>query len=585
MINLTIDRVPVSVEPGTTVLEAARQHGIRIPTLCYLKDINQIGACRMCLIEAKGYRGLQTACTLPCAEGMEVSTNTKDVRETRKLILELLLSDHNISCPTCVRQGNCELLRLSQEAGITDLPIKGELHQSAIDHSSPAISLDATKCVLCQRCVAVCREVQGVSAIGLVNRGFESRVAPFFQAQLNAAACANCGQCTLVCPTGALTERDDTAAVWEALHDPTKHVIVQTAPAIRVAVGETFGLPAGSISTGQMVTGLRRLGFDRVFDTTFTADLTIVEEASELEERLTHGGTLPLITSCSPGWVKYAEHFYPTMLPHLSTCKSPQQMFGALAKTYYAEKYGLDPKDIVSVSIMPCTAKKFEAGRPEMNASGYQDVDHVLTTREFGRMLRQAGVNLKKLPDSEFDSPLGLSTGAGVIFGTTGGVMEAALRTAAEWLTGNQLNGRVKFTEVRGEVRGIKEATVVVGGNVLRVAVANGLAAAARMLEKIQAGEVQYHFVEIMGCPGGCIGGGGQPIPPDGPEELDEVRQARIQSLYTIDEMSTIRRSHENPAVQALYREFLGEPLGEKSHHLLHTHYQVRHPAGVRTGR
>ncbi|HWI65102.1 MAG TPA: NADH-dependent [FeFe] hydrogenase, group A6, partial [Symbiobacteriaceae bacterium] len=536
MINLTIDRVPVSVEPGTTVLEAARQHGIRIPTLCYLKEINQIGACRMCLVQVKGFRGLQTACTMPCAEGMEISTNTKDVRDTRKLILELLLSDHNISCPSCVRQGNCELLRLSQEAGITDLPIKGELHECHLDASSPSIQLDSSKCVLCQRCVAVCRDVQGVSAIGLVNRGFESRVAPFFQAQLNTAACTNCGQCTLVCPTGALTERDDTARVWDAIHDPTKHVIVQTAPAIRVAIGEMFGMAPGAVTTGQMVTGLRRLGFDKVFDTTFTADLTIVEEASELVERLTHGGPLPLITSCSPGWVKYAEHFYPGLLDNLSTCKSPQQMFGALAKTYYAEKFGIDPKDIVSVSIMPCTAKKFEAERPEMNGSGYRDVDFVLTTREFGRMLRQAGVNLAKLPETEFDSPLGLSTGAGVVFGTTGGVMEAALRTVAEWLTGNQLNARIKFTEVRGEVRGIKEATVVVGGNVFRVAVANGLAAAAKLLEKIQAGEAEYHFVEIMGCPGGCIGGGGQPIPAEGPEDLDEVRAARIKSLYTIDE-------------------------------------------------
>ncbi|HWI52708.1 MAG TPA: NADH-dependent [FeFe] hydrogenase, group A6 [Symbiobacteriaceae bacterium] len=585
MINLTIDRVKVEVEPGTTVLEAARQHGIRIPTLCYLKEINQIGACRMCLVEVKGYRGLQTACTMPCAEGMDVATHTRDVRDTRKLILELLLSDHNISCPSCVRQGNCELLRLSQEAGITDLPIQGEHHAAHIDRSSPSIVLDGSKCVLCQRCVAVCRDVQGVSAIGLVNRGFESRVAPFFEAQVNTAACTTCGQCTLVCPTGACTERDDTARVWDAIHDPTKHVIVQTAPAIRVAVGETFGLAPGAITTGQMVTGLRRLGFDKVFDTTFTADLTIIEEASELVARLTHGGPLPLITSCSPGWVKFAEHFYPKMLDHLSTCKSPQQMFGALAKTFYAQKYGIDPKDIVSVSIMPCTAKKFEADRPEMNASGYRDVDFVLTTREFGRMLRQAGVNLGKLPETEFDSPLGLSTGAGVIFGTTGGVMEAALRTAAEWLTGDHLNARIKFTEVRGEVRGIREATIVIGGNVLRVAVANGLAAASKLLEKIEAGEAEYHFVEMMGCPGGCIGGGGQPIPADGPEDLDEVRQARIQSLYTIDELSTLRRSHENPAVQALYREFLGKPLGEMSHHLLHTHYHVRHPAGVRSKR
>jgi iron-only hydrogenase group A len=582
MIHLTIDRIPVIVPEGTTVLEAAREAGIRIPTLCYLKEINQIGACRMCLVEVKGFRSLQTACTLPCAEGMEVSSNTRSVRDTRKLILELILSDHNISCPSCVRMHDCELLRLSQEAGITDLPFGGEKHPARLDRSSPAIQLDASKCVLCQRCVAVCREVQGVSAIGLAERGFDSRIAPFFEASLDSAACANCGQCTLVCPTGALTEKDDTAEVWAALQDPDLHVVVQTAPAVRVAIGETFGLAPGSVTTGQMVTGLRRLGFDRVFDTTFAADLTIVEEASELVERLESGSPLPLITSCSPGWVKYAELFHPQILEHLSTCKSPQQMFGALAKTYYAEQAGIDPGKIVVVSVMPCTAKKFEASRPEMNASGCRDVDFVLTTRELGRMLRQAGISLPRLPESDFDAPLGLSTGAGVIFGTTGGVMEAALRTASEWLTGNRDESRIAFTEVRGEVRGIREATVTVGSAELHVAVANGLSAAARLLEQIASGEAHYHFVEIMGCPGGCIGGGGQPIPAEGPEVLDQVRQARIASLYAIDAGSAIRRSHENPAVQALYREFLGAPLGPRAHSLLHTHYHVRVPALAR---
>ncbi|MDF2628249.1 MAG: iron hydrogenase [Symbiobacteriaceae bacterium] len=581
MINLTIDRKQVQVESGTTVLEAARSMGVNIPTLCYLKNINKIGACRMCLVEVKGARGLQTSCTTPCTEGMEVTTNNTAVRAARKLVLELLLSDHNMECPTCVRAGNCELLQLSQEHGVSGIRYEGEKHAAHCDCDSPSLSIDSSKCVLCQRCVAVCREVQGVSAISLVGRGFESAVTPFWKTSIDAAACALCGQCTLVCPTGALTEKDDTEKVWAALMDPTKHVIVQTAPATRVAIGEMFGMPHGAIATGQMVAAIRSLGFDRVFDTNFSADLTIMEEASELVSRLQNGGPLPLITSCSPGWVKYAEHFFPDQLDHLSSCKSPQQMFGAIAKTYYAEKQGIDPKDIVSVSIMPCTAKKFEAARDEMNASGYQDVDYVLTTRELGRMIKQAGLNLAKLRPEEYDVPLGIGTGAGQIFGTTGGVMEAAMRTAAAWLGGTDMP-RLTFQEVRGEVAGIREATVVINGNVFFLAIANGLAAAGRIMEKIKAGDTRYHFVEIMGCPGGCIGGGGQPIPSEGPDALEEVRLARIKSMYAIDEAQTIRRSHENPAIQELYREFLGAPLSHKSHELLHTHYHGRGPAGVR---
>jgi len=578
MINLTIDGRPAVVEPGTTVLEAARKMGVRIPTLCYLKEINQIGACRMCLVEAEGLRGLQTSCTLPCAEGMVVRTNSPALRSARKLVLELLLSDHNMSCPTCIKADNCELLRLAHEAGVSVIDWKGERHEPRQDLQSPSLAVDGSKCVLCQRCVAVCRDVQGVAAISLVDRGFDSKIAPFFGFTLDRAACTYCGQCTLVCPTGALTERDNTEEVWAALYDPTKHVVVQTAPAIRVSVGETQGMAPGSVTTGQLVGALRQLGFDRVFDTNFTADVTIMEEASELVDRLKNGGPLPLITSCSPGWVKFAEHFYPQLLENLSSCKSPQQMFGALAKTYYASKAGINPADIVVVSIMPCTAKKFEASREEMDSSGFRDVDHVLTTREFGRMLRQAGIRLEAMPEDTFDAPLGISTGAGTIFGATGGVMEAALRTAAAWLEGD-LVGRVEFQEVRGT--GIREATVTIAGTELKVAVANGLAGAGRLMDRIRAGEASYHFVEIMGCPGGCIGGGGQPIPAEGPGALEAVRRARTQSIYSIDEASTIRRSHENPAVQELYREFLGAPLGEMSHHLLHTHYHSRTPVGV----
>ncbi|WP_374712559.1 NADH-dependent [FeFe] hydrogenase, group A6 [Symbiobacterium terraclitae] len=581
VINLTIDRRPVSVEPGTTILEAARQNGIRIPTLCYLKEINQIGACRMCLVEVEGARGLQTACTVPCTEGMVVTTNSRKVREARKLVLELLLSDHNIECPTCLRASNCELQQLSQELGVGQVTLHGERHHARIDDATGAITVDGSKCVLCQRCIAVCRSVQGVSAISLTQRGFNATVNPFFEVSLNDAACALCGQCTVVCPTGALTEHDDTEAVWQALLDPEIHVVVQTAPAIRVSIGEPFGLPSGAISTGQMVAGLRRLGFDQVFDTVFAADLTIMEEATELVQRLQRGGPLPLVTSCSPGWVKYAEHFFPDMLENLSSCKSPQQMFGAVAKTYYAEKAGVDPAKMVVVSIMPCTAKKYEANRPEMNASGYKDVDYVLTTRELARMFRQAGIDLPSLPEEEFDNPLGIGTGAGTIFGTTGGVMEAALRTAAAWLEPDSPSPKIEFTEVRGVPFQVREATVSVNGISLNVAVANGLAAAGWVMEQVSSGAKNYHFVEIMGCPGGCIGGGGQPIPAKGPAALEEVRRARIESLYTIDERMTIRRSHENPAVQQLYAEYLGKPGSERAHHLLHTHYHARVPAGI----
>jgi iron-only hydrogenase group A len=584
MINVTIDRRQVQVEPGTTVLEAAKSVGINIPTLCYLKKINQIGACRMCLVEVEGARGLQTSCTIPCAEGMKVTTNSPTVRNARKLVLELLLSDHNVSCPTCNKVENCQLLNLSRDLGVTEVTYTGAKHPSKCDFESPSLAIDPSKCILCQRCVAVCRDVQGVSAISLVDRGFDSGVAPFFEASIDDAACALCGQCTLVCPTGALMEKDDTEVVWNVLQDPTKHVVVQTAPAIRVSIGEAFGLPSGTVSTGQMVAGLRMLGFDKVFDTNFSADLTIIEEASELVDRIQNKGPLPLITSCSPGWVKFAEHFYPEQLQHLSSCKSPQQMFGAMAKTYYAQKAGIDPKDMVVVSIMPCTAKKFEAARPEMNSSGYQDVDYVLTTRELARMLKANGINLAKLPGEDFDNPLGISTGAGTIFGVTGGVMEAAMRTAAAWLTNEEIP-RIQFNEVRGEVAGLKEATVIIGGNVLRVAIANGLTAAGRVMDRIKNGEAKYDFVEIMGCPGGCIGGGGQPIPAEGPGALDEVRLNRIKAVYSIDEAKMIRRSHENPAIQELYREFLGTPNGERAHHLLHTHYTKRTPVGVRKGK
>jgi len=565
MINLTIDNRPVAVEEGTTILEAAKSVGVKIPTLCYLKDINEIGACRVCLVEVEGARTYIPSCVAPVAEGMVVKTHTPDLIKARKLVLELILSDHPMECLTCRRNQNCELQDLAEEYGLSEIRFEGAKTEYPIDDSSPAIMRDPRKCVLCRRCISVCTNIQSVQALTAQNRGFDTLIAPAFNEKL-----ANMdGQCSLVCPTGAIVEQDDTDKVWAALADPTKHVVVQTAPATRVQMGEALGAEPGTIATGQMVAGLRSLGFDKVFDTDFSADLTILEEGNELLHRVNNGGVLPMITSCSPGWIKFIEHFYPQLLPHLSTCKSPQQMFGALVKTYYAEKAGIDPKDIFCVSIMPCTAKKYECKRPEMHSSGYQDVDVVLTTRELGRMFKQAGLDMTNLPEEEYDAPLGISTGAGEIFGASGGVMEAALRTVYEVVTGKELED-INFTACRG-LEGAKEATVQVGDLPVNVAITNGLANARAVLDRIVAGEADYQFIEVMCCPGGCIGGGGSPIPTN-----TDIRLKRIDAVYTVDERMALRKSHENPAVKELYDEFLKEPLGEKSHELLHTHYTPR---------
>ncbi|MEW5952868.1 MAG: NADH-dependent [FeFe] hydrogenase, group A6 [Bacillota bacterium] len=567
-VTLTIDGKQVEVAAGTSVLEAARLAGIKIPTLCFLKDLNEVGACRVCLVEVQGARALQASCVIPAANGMAVRTNTPAVRRARRLNLELIMSNHPRECLTCPRSTNCELQQLASELGISELRFAGDLPPYEPDHSSLSLARDPRKCILCRRCVSVCEKVQQVHAISPQERGFNTVVAPAFCEPLGDVACINCGQCVLVCPTAAIHEKDQTAEVWAALSDPGKHVVVQTAPAVRVSIGEIFGQEPGSVVTGQLVAALRRLGFDKVFDTDFTADLTIIEEGSELLQRIKEGGRLPLITSCSPGWIKFIEHFYPEMLAHLSTCKSPQQMFGALAKTYYAEKAGLDPADIFVVSIMPCTAKKYEAQREEMRDSGYQDVDVVLTTRELGKMLKEAGIEFSALEEEEYDSPLGISTGAGVIFGATGGVMEAALRTAYELVTGEALPS-LDLHDVRG-LEGVKEASVDIKGTVLKVAVTNGLGNARKILDKVRNGE-EYHFIEIMCCPGGCIGGGGQPIP-----TTTEIRAKRAAGAYRADQAMVLRKSHENPAVQELYKEFLGQPLGHKSHELLHTHYVPR---------
>ncbi len=569
IITVYIDDKPVTVEEDTTILEAAQKAGKKIPTLCYLEKINKVGACRVCVVEVEGAKTLVASCVTPAQDGMKVHTNTERVRKARKFNLELLISNHKMDCLTCMRNGNCELQDLAEEFGIREVRFEGRKTNFPIDDSTPAIIRDPQKCILCRRCVSVCSAVQTVEAIVTRGRGFDTVVAPPFNDDLENSPCVQCGQCVLVCPTGAITEREHIEEVWSAINDPDKHVVVQTAPAIRVSIGQEFGLEPGEVSTGQMAAALRTLGFDKVFDTDFAADLTIMEEGNELLQRINSGGKLPMITSCSPGWIKFIEHFYPELTDHVSTCKSPQQMFGALVKTYYAKKYNIDPAKIVSVSIMPCTAKKFEAGRPEMTDSGYADIDYSLTTREFARMIKQAGIDFKNIEEEDFDEPLGLSTGAALIFGASGGVMEAALRTAYELVTEKELP-TLDFEIVRG-MQEIKEAEVNLDGTKLKAAVAHGLKNARILLDLIKEGKADYQFIEIMACPGGCIGGGGQPIPTN-----TEIREKRIAGIYKGDKEMKIRKSHENPAVKKIYEEFLKEPLGEKSHHLLHTNYTGR---------
>ncbi|HNT68054.1 MAG TPA: NADH-dependent [FeFe] hydrogenase, group A6, partial [Syntrophorhabdaceae bacterium] len=547
MINLTIDGRQAEVEEGATILDAALKINIHIPTLCYLPEVQAIGACRVCLVEIEGNRTLQAACVTPAADGIKVFTNTERVRKARRFSVEMLLSNHPFECLTCARNLNCELQKLAYDLGIREVRFTGAKSGGRIDESSPAIRRDQNKCILCRRCIAVCQEIQSVTALYARGRGFETRVEPAFDRNINDVACTNCGQCSLVCPVGAITEKECIQEVWGAINDPAKFVVIQDAPAVRAALGEEFGYPPGTLVTGKMLAAARMLGFDRVFDTNFAADLTIMEEGSELLKRVKEGGALPLITSCSPGWIKFIEHFYPEMLPHLSTCKSPHQMLGALAKTYFAKKAGVDPKDIVVVSVMPCTAKKFECSRPEMTDSGFKDVDYVLTTREFARMIKQAGINFDSLADGYYDDPLGEYTGAATIFGATGGVMEAALRTAYEVATGKTLTN-IEFAAVRG-LEGIKEATIPVEGiGDLRVAVAHGLGNARKLVERVKEGKTTYHFIEIMACPGGCIGGGGQPIPVN-----NEIRALRAKALYMEDEHLTYRKSHENPAIKRMY--------------------------------
>jgi iron-only hydrogenase group A len=587
MPNLTIDNAGVEVPWGTTILNAARTVGIRIPSLCYLEGVHVIGGCRVCLVEVAGARTLAASCSTPVAEGMKVLTNTPKVRAARRMVVELLLSDHGGECQTCVRSNDCELQAVARDLDVRELHFTGAQHQRLVDTSTPALVRDSSKCIMCRRCITVCSEIQATRALWAQDRGFESVAAPAFGHDLSSVACVQCGQCAAVCPTAAITEKDHIEQVWAALSDHSKHVIVQTAPAIRAGLGECFGLPPGTRVTGRMVAALRRLGFARVFDTNFTADLTILEESTELLMRLKTAlvdrqpVALPQFTSCCPGWIKFAEYFHPDLLPNLSTAKSPQQMFGALAKTYYAQKTGRQPGDIVVVSVMPCTAKKFEAQRPEMNAGGGQDVDAVLTTRELGRMITQAGIDFLALPDETMDQPLGISSGAADLFANTGGVMEAALRTVWCVVTGRPFPFEKLHVAPIAGLAGVKEVSITIPdtvpewkflkGQTLNLAVAHGLANAERLIQQVQAGEARYHFIEVMACPGGCIGGGGQPR-----FTTNEVRLARMKAIFSEDEGKPLRLSHENPSVALLYRDFLGQPLSEKSHHLLHTHYRAR---------
>ena len=588
MVNITINNLAIEVPEGTTILKAAKQNGINIPTLCYLENVQEPGSCRVCVVEVEGAKTLQPSCVTKVTEGMKIFTNTKKVRDARKMVLELILSDHPWECNTCERNQDCELQKLAEEYGIREVRFASVKERVPLDESTPGIIRDPNKCILCRRCVTVCQEVQGVGTLAPRARGFDTIIAPGQGDLLSEAVCVQCGQCAAVCPVGAISEKDDIDEVWEAIDDPNKYVVVQTAPAIRAALGECFGLEPGTLVKGKMTTALKRLGFNKVFDTNFTADLTIMEEGTELLTRLKKilvdgdkNTVLPMFTSCSPGWINYMENFYPELIPNISTCKSPQQMFGAVAKTYFAEKIGKKKEDITVVSIMPCTAKKFECNREEMTDSGVKDVDYVLTTRELGKFIKRAGIDFVNLPDEEMDAPLGISTGAADIFANTGGVMEAALRTAYEIVTGNEIpfNG-LHISPIQG-LDGVKEASLKIEGTkkewaflegvVVNVAVAHGLGNAKKIIEKVLSGEKVYHFIEIMACPGGCIGGGGQPR-----MTTDEVRQARIKAIYQEDEGRKYRKSHENPAVKALYEEFLVKPLGEKSHHLLHTKYSSK---------
>lgn len=573
-VKLTINGAEYEVASNLTVLEAARTVGIDIPTLCFLKDINEVGACRVCVVEVEGARALQASCVLPVREGMVINTNNTRVRKARKNTVELLLANHNRECTTCVRSKNCELQSVSEELGIREIGFEGAKREGSFDNLSPSIVRDSSKCILCGRCVGACKKVQGIGILDFTNRGFETMVGPAFEMSMNETPCIYCGQCMVVCPVGALTEKSAINKVWDLIEDKSKHVIVQSAPAVRAALGEEFGYAIGTNVTGKLATALRRIGFDRVFDTNWAADVTIMEEGHELLNRIQNGGVLPMITSCSPGWVRYIEFNYPELLPHLSSCKSPQNMFGALAKSYYAEKHGIDPKDIAVVSVMPCTSKKSEIARPELEVEGLRDVDVSITTRELALMIKEARLEFDKLEEGTFDAFMGDYSGAGVIFGATGGVMEAAIRTVADVLTGQDVE-TVDYTAVRG-LEGIKEATINVAGMDIKIAVAHNTTNAGIVLEKIKNGEADYHFVEVMACPGGCVNGGGQPIQPASVRNVIDIRAERAKALYSEDASKTVRKSHKNPEIIKLYAEYLGTPNGHKAHELLHTKYTKR---------
>ncbi len=567
MVNLTINGVKVQAPKNATILEAAKSAGIHIPTLCYHPDLKPEGACRLCVVEATGARGLVASCCYPVAEGMVVQTNTAQVRKARRLVVELLLASHPKGCLSCRKSGDCELQRIAADLDVRNHRFDwGERKTYTLDDSNPCLVRDQEKCILCGRCIRMCRDIQGMNVYSFARRGFHAMVAAAFEQDLSNVACSFCGQCSAVCPTAAIMEKDDTERVWDAIHDPDKIVVCQVAPSVRVALGEEVGLAPGSIVTGKMVAGLKAMGFDKVFDTNFSADLTIMEEGHEFIDRLQHGGVLPMVTSCSPGWVNMCELKYPDLLPHLSTAKSPQGMFGAVIKTYWAEKANVNPAKIVSVSVMPCIAKKAECVRPQLRDSGFQDVDIVITTRELGKMLREDGIDFTRLPDAEFDSPLGFGSGAGAIFGTTGGVMEAALRTVADVVTGQDIQ-QVDYKAVRG-FEETKEAVLNIAGKEVKIAVCNTLGSAMKMMDRVRAGTADYHFIEVMACPGGCIGGGGQPIPTS-----KAIKKKRMEAIYSIDSNSKIRKSHENPEIKILYDTWMGKPLGEKAHRLLHTHY------------